>query len=61
MRNYVKVKQVSERLTGTPLAVRQTSKRFQSLLKECNETVEQIITKSELNEEQKQLEKTLSK
>ena len=51
-KDYVEAKKVSERLTNHPTKVRQTSKKFQKILKECNEAVEQILSKSELTEDQ---------
>lgn len=60
-KNYVIASKVSERLTGTPLKVRRTSKRFKEILERCNYIVEQILTNAEMDAEQKRLEKTLTK
>jgi hypothetical protein len=58
-KDYVKVSKVSERITGEPLKIRNTTPKFKQLIAECNETVEQILTKSELNKLQKRQEKRM--
>lgn len=44
--DYVKVKRISERLTGQPRNIRHTSPKFQALIEECNEAVEQVVANS---------------
>lgn len=51
--DYVKVKKVSERLTGDPMKIRHTSKKFKQVISECNEAVEAILSKRELTSVEK--------
>jgi hypothetical protein len=61
MENYIKINKVSERLTGDQFKIRKTSPKFQGLIAELNKSVEQIISKSELTDEQKNIGKNISK
>jgi len=53
-KDYVKAKKISERLTGEPFKVRQTSKKFQQVIEDCNNAVESILSKTELTEKEKE-------
>jgi hypothetical protein len=62
MNDYIKVSKVSARLfPGKPLKIRHTTPRFKQLIESLNETVEQILSKSDLNEEQINIGKNISK
>lgn len=52
-KDYIKISNVSRRLTGETFKVRRTTKRFEQLINNLNETVEQILSKTELTDEQK--------
>lgn len=43
--DYVKVKRISERLTGQPRNIRHTTDKFKVLINDCNEAVEAIVVK----------------
>jgi hypothetical protein len=51
-KDYVKVKRISERLTGDPMKIRHTSKKFQDIINECNEIVEAILSKRSLSDDE---------
>jgi hypothetical protein len=61
MTDYIKVSKVSKRLTGKPLKIRHTTPKFKLLIQLLNETVEQILSKSELNDEQINIGRNISK
>jgi hypothetical protein len=58
--DFVKAKKISEHLTGEPLRVRQTSKKFQGILRQCNDAVASILNGSVLNEEQEAISRAVT-